>query len=120
MIVMGCNRDSYCNTIANNYASKKESINSDLTSVKSDINNICELLNSFVVPNDYVGGKVKEKLESISKNFESNSDNVTSFNSEINTFINSKIEEHHNHYQSWKLAQEELAKKENGDKNGNN
>ncbi len=107
---MSCNRDSNCNSIANNYVSRKDSINSDLSSIKENINSIGESINHFTIPDDYIGNKVQEKLKTIFFELESNRDNLISFNGEVNSFIDSKVVEHRNHYQSWKKLQEELKK----------
>jgi hypothetical protein len=108
--MMSCNRDSNCNSIANNYVSRKDSINSDLNSLSENINTIGESINNFEIPNDYIGNKVQEKLKNISLDLESNSNNITSFKSEVNSFVDSKVLEHRNHYQAWKKAQEDKEK----------
>lgn len=108
--MMSCNRDSNCNVIANNYVSRKDSINSDLSSIKENINSISDTINHFTIPSDYIGNKVQEKLKTIFLELESNSNNITSFKSDVNSFIDSKVTEHRNHYQTWKKLQEDKEK----------
>jgi hypothetical protein len=113
---VSCNRDSNCLNIANTYSSSKGSINTNLNSVKTSISEIDTKLKSFNVPNDYIGNKVLEKINSISSDLSTSSSNVDSFKQSVNTFINQKEQEHRNHYQAWKKKQEELKA---GDKETN-
>lgn len=114
---MSCNRDSNCLNIANDYVTKKSSINSSLNSMKTNIETVGTSLNNIESPSDYLGNKVKEKIEIISSNLSNSVDNITSFNNNINTFINNKEIEHRNHYNSWKKAQEAKEKEKSGEAN---
>lgn len=99
---MGCSRNEYCKTIADDYGTKKISIDKKLNDMQSNISLINDSLNSFEVPDDYVGSKVKEKIAKITERFDNNSTNIDVFKNNINKFIDEKASEHKRHYLSWK------------------
>ena len=115
---MACNKDSNCKNIANDYASKKGGIDSSLSSMKESISMIGSSLNSFSVPDDYIGSKVMAKLSNISGGLEGAVGGVDSYKSGVDGFIDQKKAEHEDHYNTWKAAQDALKakkKKEDGD-----
>ena len=107
-----CNGEN-CLSIANDYINKKSSLNSSLNSMKENITNASDTLNSLSVPEDYIGNKVKQKLESIHNELVADAEIVGNFNKEISGFVDQKVTEHRNHYHNWRMAQEELFKKKN-------
>ena len=115
---MSCNRNEKCRVIANNYNSRKNSIDSNCSNMKNNVSMISRSLNFFDIPDDYIGNKVKSKIEEITKNLKSSSDGIDAFKQNIDSFIDEKESEHNNHYWSWKKKQDELALEESGDTDG--
>ena len=110
---MGCNKDSGCLTIANStYPGLQEEINGGVNTITSSIDEITSELNALTIPEDYLGKKVKRELESICSNLSNDQSNIVATSGNIGRFIGTKVEEHRNHYNSWKRAQEELKKKQ--------
>ena len=108
---MSCNKDGNCKNIANDYVSKKGSINGSLSSMKSHISSISSALNGLNVPNDYIGSKVVVKITSISSSLSSAEGSVDSVKAGVNGFIDQKKAEHEQHYSDWKAAQDALKLK---------
>ncbi len=109
---MACNKDGNCKDIANDYVSKKGSINGNLNSMKSHVSSISSALNGFNVPNDYIGNKVVAKIRNISSDLSSAEGDIETFKASVNGFIDQKKEEHMGHYNTWKAAQDALRAKE--------
>jgi hypothetical protein len=114
--MMSCSRDEYCNTIANNYSIRKDNIGNSLKNIKENISTVDEILNGFIIPNDYIGEKVKEKIKKITEELNINCEDVDLIKQDIDSFVTEKENEHREHYHTWKQKQELL--KESGDDNG--
>ena len=113
--MMSCNHDQRCLDIANEYGPKKGQINADLNNVSESISTINTKLKSFSVPEDYIGNKVIEKINSISNRLIASSDNVDSFKNSVDSFIDNKEQEHRSHYNAWKKRYDEMMAKKSGD-----
>ena len=99
---MSCNRDSGCLNIAKSvYPGLKGEINSSISNVNSQISEIVGELSSLVIPEDYLGNKVRTKLSEICSGFESDKSELNSAKADVNVFIDSKIKEHYGHYYEW-------------------
>ena len=72
-----------------------------------------ELLNGLYIPDDYLGTKIKSKLEIIDSDLDNCNTSLLNESSNINAFIDEKINEHSNHYITWLSSQ----KKSNEDRN---
>lgn len=108
---MGCNRDSGCYRIANEtYPRLKENIDASIQTINNRLTDDITTLDGLVIPEDYLGVKVKEKLEEITSLFASDIDDLTKTKTNLDTFISEKIKEHKNHYDSWKSVQDLKAK----------
>lgn len=107
---MTCNGEN-CLSIANDYSVKKGSVNSSLNNMKSDITSASDTLNTLNVPEDYIGNKVKTKLETVFNDLSASADRVSAYNNEVSSFVDQKVAEHQTHYRAWKQRQEELALK---------
>lgn len=111
---MRCNRDSGCYTIAKStYPKLQGEANGAISSAQSDINSIIDSLGGLTIPNDYLGNKVKKKIDEIDKAFSSNVNELSTIKGKLDTFVTAKIKEHENHYNAWKKQEEERKKQEN-------
>ena len=118
---MGCNKDSGCLTIANStYPGLQSTINSSIKTITTGLTEITSELNTLTIPEDYLGKKVKRELESICSSLSSDQSNIVATSGNIGRFIGTKVEEHRNHYNSWKRAQEELKKKQKEEEENSN
>ena len=115
---MGCNRDSGCYTLAKStYPKLQSDANGAITAAKNDINSVIQNLQGVYVPGDYLGNKVKVKIDELCKGFDGNISELSTISGGINTFVSGKITEHENHYNDWKRREEEKKKKQ---EEGNN
>ena len=104
---MGCNRDSGCLKLYSvTYPNLESEINTSISSADGEINEIISELSNLYVPDDYLGNKVQNRLQEICNSFSEDSDKLKTEKNKINSFINTKIEEHRQHYNSWQKAQE--------------
>lgn len=112
---MACNHDSGCNSLANiKYPAKKTKLVGELNKISTDLDTILGEINGInaIVPDDYVGQKVKEKIsKGLLKDIENVSNDVEEEKTKIETFISGKIEEHQGHYREWKRKQEAKVEK---------
>ena len=109
---MGCNRDSRCINIANvTYPKLQGEINSSIKTITSSLNEITSELSALTIPEDYLGQKVKKQLESIVSNLDSDQGNIVDAGGTVGMFIGKRVEEHRNHYNAWKRAQDALKKR---------
>ena len=112
---MACNHDSGCNSLANiKYPAKKTKLVGELNKISADLDTILGEINGInaIVPDDYVGQKVKEKIsKGLLKDIENVSNDVEEEKTKIETFISGKIEEHQGHYREWKRKQEAKVEK---------
>ena len=112
---MACNHDSGCNSLANiKYPTKRTKLVGELNKISTDLDTILGEINgiSAIVPDDYVGQKVKEKIsEGLLKDIAACQNDVAAEKSKIETFIGQKIDEHQGHYREWKRKQEAKVEK---------
>lgn len=112
---MACNHDSGCNSLANiKYPTKRTKLVGELNKISTDLDTILGEINgiSAIVPDDYVGQKVKEKIsEGLLKDIDNVQNDVEAEKTLIGTFIEQKIDEHQEHYREWKRKQEAKVEK---------
>lgn len=109
--MMSCNRDRGCLNIAKSiYPGLREEINSSISNVYNQVDDIIGELSSLVIPEDYLGSKVQTKLDEIYSEFESDKTELDSAKADVNEFIDNKIQEHYSHYYEWQRNQELLKK----------
>ena len=109
---MGCSKDSNClNLYSKVYPSAKDTIDSSINTIKGELSDIETTLSELIVPDDYLGTKVQEQLAEICASFEEDESSIASLESGINTFVNSKIQEHKQHYANWKKIQDSIMAK---------
>ena len=112
---MACGKDQGCLRIANStYPGLQAEINGSINTITNNINEIMSVLNSLSIPDDYLGSKVKTRVNSICSSLSSDEGEVSSISGNINSFVSSKIKEHQEHYNMWKTEQQRKlqAKKE--------
>ena len=117
---MACNmgKGPGCKDIANKYTIYVEDISQSVSSIKINLSKIKSELESLSVPNDYLGEKVKSRLESICSNFSSDESSIDGAFSSIESFANEKKNDHMQHeadYQEYlrMLAEIEKEKQKN-------
>ena len=98
---MACNRDRNCRNIANNYRHAKEELQRGFSTLKNSVSDISEELSELVVPNDYLGGKITEKLSKINLDFQDDINSIQSVESAVIAFASNKQNEHQRHYVDW-------------------
>lgn len=107
---MACNHDSGCNSLANiKYPAKRTKLVGELNKISTDLDTILGEINGIagIVPDDYVGQKVKEKIsEGLLKDITNVQNEVEEEKTLIGNFIEQKIDEHQEHYREWKRKQE--------------
>lgn len=115
---MSCNRDSGCLNIARSiYPGLKGEINSSISSVNNQVDGIIGNLSSLAIPDDYLGNKVKSKLEEICTGFETDKSELNSAKANVNAFIDSKIKEHYGHYYEWQRIKDKEEENNKIEKN---
>lgn len=106
---MGCNRDNKCfNLYTRVYPSAKESIDGSINTIKGELSDITTALEELYIPDDYLGSKVEAQLEKICLNLKNDEALLTVLGGGINSFVNSKIQEHKQHYTNWKRIQDSI------------
>ena len=99
---MSCNRDSGCKEL---YSVKYPSYKSDIDSQINDVNNkvmeVEDLLNELYIPGDYLGTKIKTKIEELCTELNNNIEELSSEKTNIDSFIDDKINDHKTHYNTW-------------------
>ena len=109
---MSCNNNEYCKSIAANYTKKKYDLNGDFNYLKKELKDIEEELAKQVIPDDYLGRKVTEKLEKLELDNKENVELFFETERSITHFAEVKAEEHMDHYNNW-LNQQKEKEKEN-------
>ena len=116
---MGCNKNEGCKYIySNEYPTEKSSIDSAIDEVTTQISETSTTLKELFIPDDYLGNKLKTKLEKLCLDLDTDNNNLLLEKGNIDTFINEKIEEHHRHYDDWVRNQELLRQKSNEESEG--
>ena len=111
---MACGYNANCWRIANSiYPSLKDEISGSINATNKDINGIVDELSSLQIPDDYLGEKVKSKIEDICLNLNNDSKDIKAINGNIDGFIESKILEHQGHYNDWKIEEDRKIKEKN-------
>ena len=106
---MSCNRDSGCLNIARSiYPGLKGEIDSSISNVNNQVEEILGELSSLTIPEDYLGNKVKMKLDEICSGFETDKSELSAAKANINAFIDGKIQEHYSHYNEWQRLQKKM------------
>lgn len=112
---MACNHDSGCNSLANvKYPAKRTKLVGELNKISTDLDTILGEINGIaeIVPDDYVGQKVTEKIrEGLLKDITNVQNDVEEEKTLIGNFIEQKIDEHQEHYREWKRKQEAEVEK---------
>lgn len=109
---MSCNKDSSClNLSRTTYPSLKDDIVTSFQSANKEVNKLIDTIQCVHVPDDYLGDKVKSKIDTLLDGFYNDIDSLNTEQTNVKTFILAKIDEHEQHYQDWKKQQEVWAKK---------
>lgn len=96
---MACNRDEGCyNIYTNIYPNAQESIDGSIGNIKSEITEISTTLGELVIPEDYLGEKVKRKVEEIQTFLEKDLSDLDTEKTAIDGFIEKQIAIHKKHY----------------------
>lgn len=110
---MGCGRDNNCLRIANTtYPGLLSQINSNFSIISKSSSQIIDALDELIIPNDYLGARVRKNLKEITNLISEDLSKLSSESSNITTFVKEKISEHKQHYSTWQYMQQK-KKKEN-------
>ena len=104
---MSCGRNKSCGEIANNYANSINELNSCEDSLIQAVDNVVGSLSSINIPNDYLGKKVLNSVQSLKTTFNTDKNNISSCIQNGINFASKRESEHSNHYINWKLSQDE-------------
>ena len=117
---MQCNKDDKCLTIYKIYYPEwQKSIGGYVASANNVLTNILDPLGGLVIPNDYLGEKVKSQIQDLCRNFKNDSINLGNEGKIISNKINDFISIHQNHYRTWyENHKDELIEQQNGQQNG--
>jgi hypothetical protein len=109
---MGCSRDNKCFSLYTKvYPSAKESIDGSINTIKGELSDITTALEELYIPDDYLGSKVESQLQKICLNLKNDEALLAVLGGGINSFVNSKIQEHKQHYTNWKRIQDSIMAK---------
>jgi hypothetical protein len=114
---MSCNRDESCKYIASDYGHKYNELKNDFKYIRKEIEDIDEELSKQLIPDDYLGRKVTEKLEKLKLDRKDNNDLFDETEKSITRFVEGKAIEHMNHYHEWFNQQKEEKKDKENDNN---
>ena len=104
---MACGKNAGCLRIATSvYPGLQGEINSSISKISSSINEIISGLNGLSIPDDYLGTKVKSRVSAICSGLGSDASEVGALGGKINGFVGNKIQEHNEHYRTWKAEQQ--------------
>ena len=104
---MACGKNAGCLRIATSvYPGLQGEINSSISKISSSINEIISGLNGLSIPDDYLGAKVKSRVSAICSSLGSDASEVSALGGKINGFVGNKIQEHNEHYRTWKIEQQ--------------
>ena len=110
---MSCLKNEQCNKLATTtYPNFKESINTNISNINQELNEVATTLNGFDVPTDHLGNKVIEVLDNINNEILKEKDFFSNQQLSVNNFIDSKINEHKQHYKEWKELQNKKSEEE--------
>ncbi|MBO7517905.1 MAG: hypothetical protein J6T31_02210 [Methanobrevibacter sp.] len=110
---MGCGRDNNCLRIANTtYPGLLSQINSNFSAISKSGSEVIDALSELVIPNDYLGTRVRSELKEITNLISEDLSRLSSESSNISSFVKEKISEHKQHYSTWQYMQQK-KKKEN-------
>ena len=93
---MACdNGKEGCKNIVNNiYPRLSSEVNSAISAINSGLSEIGSSLGGLSIPDDYLGSKVKDRIQKINNLINEDMSDVKMESSNIRTFISEKTEEH--------------------------
>lgn len=104
---MSCQKNENCINIYNDYSNQKKIISNKYKDMSNNIDDISNQLNELEISEDYLGNKVKEVIEKINLSFSKDIENVENVKKDIDDFVDRKMEEHLDHYNKWKVQNED-------------
>ena len=111
---MSCNKNYECRKIAKNYQTISSDIANKFSKVQGQISDIDDKLSKQIIPNDYLGEKISDKLKKIKENCDSNLGVIERIKGSMISFVDNKAKEHQKHYENW-LSVQEKKKSDNED-----
>ena len=123
---MSCNKDSGCKELYSvTYPNLRSNINNGFNEVSKDASEVEKEINKLYIPDDYLGNKLQTKIDELLLNLNTNLELLSTEQSNVNTHIDEKIEEHQNHYNDYLASLEPASETEEtssdeseGDSNG--
>ena len=107
---MSCNHDANCKNIANSYREVRGELETNFSSLSQSVSEIDAILNGLEIPDDYLGGKIRQKLSGIKTDFAEDSASIEAEKSNVVRFTQTMEEDHNNHYQQW-IREQELKRR---------
>ena len=107
---MSCNKDSGCKELYSvTYPNLRSNINNGFNEVSKDASEVEKEIKKLYIPDDYLGNKLQTKIDELLSTEQSN----------VNTHIDEKIEEHQNHYNDYLASLEPASETEEASSNEN-
>ncbi len=107
---MNCSMNEYCKNIAEDYASRALTIKKEFAGITEDIDNTIDELKKLIVPEDYLGNQIIEKLKKIKPLLEDDVQNINNVKTKVVSYAESRQEEHWHHYENWLEKEREMEK----------
>ena len=114
---MACGGERCREIYQNIYPKLQEEITSSVNNVNNGIDSIIDELSALVIPDDYLGGKVRTNVESIVNSFSSDKAAIASEQGNINQHIANNIAKHKQHYSDYLKSLEDKKDEETDDIN---
>lgn len=99
--MMSCNKDENCRNIANYYQNISKNVKNSYVKIYGEIGEVAEKLSMQVIPEDYLGEKIKDKLEKLKLVYEENIEIMSITEKQMMSFIDEKRIEHKKHFNEW-------------------
>ncbi len=99
---MGCNRNRDCKEIyETTYPTLRGYVNSGIDSINKYASETVTRLQGLYIPDDYLGNKLKDKIEELNTKLNTDLDSLSSGKDSVDSFVDRMIEEHRQHYKDW-------------------
>lgn len=106
---MSCNKDEDCYRIyIKEYPSYLGTIDPAIRSIKTQIEEVETSLTGLSLPDDYLGNKIKDKLDILISDIDSDKSSISAETTAIRSHIITKRAEHKEHYEEWKIKKARL------------
>ena len=110
--MMACSRNENCRNIAYDYQNTLDEVKNDYVVLYKKLSEVDDNLSKQIIPEDYLGGKIKNKLKQLKLTYDDNVEDILKVENKMVSFIRNKRYEHQKHYEEWLAMQEAKRKKE--------